>query len=164
MTWYDSRDEPVQETSPVTGTTNTTYDATGQRVSTSTAAGVTSYVYNADGSLEDVNYTSPGSGFASAADVAYTYDADGNRTSMTDGTGTTTYGYDALERVVSVVNGDGLTVGYSYDLDDDRTGMTYPGASGETVSYTFDGAGEERRSLTGTAIGRRLLMTLMEIS
>ena len=110
------------------------YDKDGKCVSQTTAEGVESYTYDADGQLTGVIYpdgtaetfaydavgnrtTANGATYTvndmnqyttisgGAAPVSnLTYDLDGNLTSKTDADGTTTYAYDTLNRLVAVTN------------------------------------------------------------
>lgn len=58
-------------------------------------------------------------------DPIYTYDLNGNRTSMIDPTGQTTYTYNALNRLTSITNNQGLTTSFTYDALGRRTSMTH---------------------------------------
>lgn len=102
-----------------------------------------SYLTNGNGIVTALTYDQMGRlvkrESSNGAVVTYTYDPLGHRTSMTDYTGATTYGYDDLGRLIAVTNGMGLVLSYQYDLNGDETSITYPG--GETIQYTYDGAG-----------------------
>jgi RHS repeat-associated protein len=143
VSWMNSRDEQIQQTAPESGTTTSTYDGDGNLSTQTTSGGTATYTYNGANQVTSIDYSDPGSGFSTTPNVTYTYDADGSRTQMTDGTGTTSYNYDPLERLSSVTNGAGQTVGYSYNSDNQLTQLTYPGASGQNVTYGYDGAGDE---------------------
>jgi RHS repeat-associated protein len=121
------------------GTTTHTYDPAGSLLTTTTAAGTTTYGYDSDYRQTSVEYSATASGYSAPSNVTYTYDDDGNRTQMVDGTGTTTYSYDDLERLSSTTNGADATTSYGYDLDSNVTTRTYPNS--EAVTYTYDGAG-----------------------
>ena len=139
--YVNAAGELIAETQPASGTTSLTYDPAGNLATRTTTAGVATYGYDAANELTAITYSSPATGFPSAANVAYAYNADGERTSMTDGTGTTNYAYDSLGRLSSTTNGEGSAVAYGYDLDNNVTSLTYPG--GHAVTRTYDGAGRE---------------------
>jgi RHS repeat-associated protein len=108
------------------------HDRAGNRTSVKDAEGRTvTMAYDAEGRQTEVAYPD-------SSRVAFTYDGNGNRLSMSDHTGTTAYGYDALDRLVSSVDGFGVEVGYGYDLAGNRTEVVYPGS--RTVSYEYDPA------------------------
>ena len=146
---------------------NYTYDAKGNRLTMTTAAGVTSYGYDALNQLTSVTY--PG-----GRHVTYTYDAAGNRTlvsdngtntaytanslnqytqagagtfgydtggnmtSRIDATGTTTYDYDAENRLVRVATPTNGVFQYTYDALGNRTSVTHDGV---TSRYLHDPIG-----------------------
>ena len=139
MSYFNALDEMIEQTQPAKGTTTDTYDPAGNLSTTTTAAGTTTYGYDADNQETTASYSDTAAGYSTPNNVFYAYDADGNRTEMIDGTGSTTYSYDDLERVNSVTNGADATTGYGYDLDSNVTTLTYPNS--EEVTYTYDGAG-----------------------
>jgi RHS repeat-associated protein len=66
-------------------------------------------------------------------------DANGNRKTVTDPDGlVTTYDYDALNRVGTVTNAQGVTE-YAYDRSSLKTGVNYP--NGTRAEWTYDAAG-----------------------
>ena len=71
--------------------------------------------------------------------VTFSYDLNGNLQQMTDPLGTTTYTYDEKDRVTSVSDPFGKTVGYTYDSAVHRTTLTYPYL--KTVVYDYDSMG-----------------------
>ena len=132
-----------------------------------TAAGVTSYGYNALNQLTGVTY--PGGRHVtyaydaagnrtlvsdSGTNTAYTanslnqytragaatfgYDTDGNMTSRTDTSGTTTYEYDAENRLMRVVTATNGVFQYRYDALGNRTAVTHDGV---TTRYLHDPIG-----------------------
>jgi len=68
--------------------------------------------------------------------VTFTYDLNGQRIGMTDGLGATTWTYDNLNRLISVTDANGNTIGYGYDAVGNRIALTYP--DNKTVSYAYD--------------------------
>ena len=123
-----------------------TYNPDGEVTTVTTAAGTTTYGYDADGEL--ISIATPGS-----PTITYTYDADGNRTSETDGgvttisminnmdevtqAGATTYGYDADGNLVTATAG-GSTTTYSYNDQSQLTGVSGPAG---TFTYQYDALG-----------------------
>ena len=137
---------------------NYTYDAKGNRLTMTTAAGLTSYDYDALNQLTGVTY--PGGRHVTyaydAADnrtvvddtginTAYTanalnqytqvgattlgYDADGNLIRRTDSTGTTTCEYDTESRLVRVVTPANGVFQYTYDALGNRTAVVHDGVT-----------------------------------
>lgn len=52
--------------------------------------------------------------------------------------GTISYWYDAAGRLTQTIDGDGQETDYAYDNAGRLTSSTYAGASGETVTYSYD--------------------------
>ena len=123
-----------------------TYNPDGEVTSMTTAAGTTTYGYDADGEL--ISVAAPG-----GPTRTYTYDADGNRTSQTSGgvttistinnmdevtqAGGTTYVYDADGNLVTATAG-GSTTTYSYNDQSQLTGVSGPAG---TFAYQYDSLG-----------------------
>lgn len=132
---YDAQGRRTTRTDPAQRTTVWKYDPAGRLLSVTDAAGrATSYGYDADNHQTSITYSDRATPNVTAA----TYDAMGRPTSATDGTGTSTWSYNAFGEVSSFTNGAGATVGYDHDAAGNTTTITYPGASGHTVTRTFD--------------------------
>ena len=139
------------------------YDNDGKCVSQTTAEGIESYTYDADGQLTAVAYpdgtnetfaydavgnrrTANGETYTvnelnqytviSSADTVttFTYDLDGNLTSRTGADGTTLYAYDTLNRLIAVTN-ESANIRWSceYDVFGNRTSVTDNGTTTEKV-------------------------------
>jgi RHS repeat-associated protein len=147
---YDSTSELVSTTLPATSaapsgiTTSFTYDAQGNKLTSTDEIGVvTTYTFTPSNLVASISY----SGSAAHA-VSYTYDADGNNTAMTDASGSSSYVYDPFGELISSENGASQTIAYTYDADRDTTAVTYPLPSSaiwpttDTVGYGFDNADE----------------------
>ena len=166
---YDGDNRLVRQTDAVGAVTVYTYDARGNRISTTEAAGTsdartTTYVYDsADRYVETTN----ASGFVTHVDL----DADGNVIARHDAFGTsqervTRFTYDANNRVVSQTDPLGVVTRTTYDAagnvltttvaagtaDARTSSFTYDGnsrettsvdASGTTTTYAYDAAGNE---------------------
>jgi len=119
---FDALNRLYQITDPENGVTQTSYDAHDRPLSvTAPTGGITTYVY--DGFGDVIQESSPNSGI-----TVYYYDNAGNRTKRVAPTGAVTqYTYDALDRVLT---------------------MTFPAATAENVTYTYDQTGH------GYGIGR----------
>jgi len=123
----------------------------------STAVG--SYTYDSDG---DRSGRTLGNGVTSTL----VYDTDDRLTSLSDSFSGTTletfaYGYDAMSRKAYVQRANGLGDVYGYDNSNQITSVQYnctnpataPSSPSQTVSYTYDSAGNRTRvvdSLHGT--------------
>jgi len=137
-----------------------TYDAAGNRLTTTTSAGVTSYQYDGDYRLKKA--TRPGGAY-----TEYWYDEAGNRAKLTDTTGgvakTTTYAYDLNDRLTLVTHPDATTTSYEYDGSGNQLRLVQPSGTtvftydeenrlvgigcpdGSTVEYQYDGQGRRVR-------------------
>ena len=130
------------------------YDEDGRCVSQTTAEGVETYAYDADGQLTAVSYPDGASEtfaydavgnrldytvnelnqYLSGNGATFTYDADGNMTSRTDADGTTTYCYDVLNRLVAVTNlTKSVRWSCEYDVFGNRVSVTDNGVTTERV-------------------------------
>jgi RHS repeat-associated protein len=145
---YDSSSELVSTTSPATSaaplgaTTSYTYDAAGNKLTSTDPNNVTTtWTYTPVGRPATISYSG-----SSAHSVSYSYDASGNKTAMSDATGSSSYIYDPFGELTSAQNGAGQTIGYGYDADGNITGITYPlpatatWANTDTASYGYDEA------------------------
>ncbi len=123
-----------------------TYNPDGEVTTMTTAAGTTTYGYDADGEL--ISVAAPG-----GPTITYSYDADGNRTSQTSGgvtttstinnmdevtqTGATSYGYNADGDLITATAG-GSTTTYSYNDQSELTGVSGPAGA---FTYQYDSLG-----------------------
>jgi RHS repeat-associated protein len=106
------------------------YDALSRITSMTDVTGSTSYTYDPLDRL--LSKTSPGNNNA----ISYTYDGEGNRLTSLDQTGRTiTNTYDALNRLASVQDQNGITT-YQYDANSNKIAVTSP--NGVVEHYTYD--------------------------
>lgn len=152
----------LSATSPDAGTTNLTYDAAGNLITSADTVPVTvTRSYDSLNRLLTVTYPT------SSLNVTYSYDAVdsppgsffniGRRTGMTDLSGTSVYHYDRrglLKREEKTIGSRTYTTGYEYDKAGNRTQLRYPTESpllrqGQ-VDYTYDDA--DRISLVTTQV------------
>ena len=147
-----------QKTDPEGGTTSHTYDAAGNRTSTTAPDGsTTTYTYDASGNMTSMtdsvgrttSYTYSQYGQVTSvtgpqgAITAYRYDPKGNMISITDLTGSVTgYEYDTRGNMTSVTDPAGQTTSFTYDQYGNLSSVTDP--AGATSSFTFDVAGNMR--------------------
>jgi RHS repeat-associated protein len=143
---YDALDHLASTTDPGNHTTTFAYDLAGNLVAkgdpgvsactaTSSAAGCTTYAYDAENRRTGISYHD-----TATADVSFAYDANGRRVTMSDGTGESTWQYDSLGRVTRYTAGSGARVGYGYDASSNVTSIEYPDGAG-MVARQFDSAG-----------------------
>ncbi len=123
---YDADGELTAVTLPSGEKISYTYDALGNRISTTDDSATTTYSTNA---LNN-EYTNVGA-------TIYTYDADGNLTSSSGPAGTTTYSYDAENRLVGV-DSPTQKFTYTYDAMGELVGQTLNGVA---TSYLIDPTG-----------------------
>ncbi|MCW5319220.1 hypothetical protein GTQ43_38205 [Nostoc sp. KVJ3] len=92
---------------------------------------IINYAYDQYGRLDTKSFSN-----RNVAAVSYTYDSITSQiATVTDGRGVTRYGYDNYDRLASITNPDGQTIGYGYDLLGNLTSQT---TSVGTVNYTYD--------------------------
>lgn len=123
---YDQRDRLIEVVSPQ-GTVGYTYDAIGRRTSRTVTGGEV---------------------------TTYTYDKADRINSVTLRGRTATYNYDAAGRLTQKVLPDGIRVSYLYDAADRLISIGYAKGDGtaiETLSYTYDPAGQRISKSLGTS-------------
>ena len=164
---------PPGASTPVNGTTATTYTKLGQQASITDPLGnVTRMTYDQLGDL--AGRTDPG-----GATWTYTYDPAGEQTSVTDPTGaqtqatyndlgqmitstdlvrqgtsaayTTTYGYDAAGDLTSQTSPTGVSGSAAYDAVGEMTSRTDGAGNATTYGYNLDGLLAKVAEPDGTA-------------
>ena len=127
---YDDRGLIKEITDPLLKKTIFTYDAVGRLDKlTDRNLKLTDFGYTPTGKVETIDY-------AADPTVSFAYDNRDNLDTMTDALGLTDYGYDAVNRLTSLTDPNGFTVGYRYDAAGNMDRLTYPG--NKTVTYTYD--------------------------
>jgi RHS repeat-associated protein len=141
----------TQTTYPGGTTESSTYDAEGDRItSTDRANRITSYVYDplkrltktvfADSATTTTGYDSIGE-VKTVTDARgnvtqYSYDAAGHRTQVTDALNhLTSFAYDAVGNQLSMTDANGHTTQYQYDNDNLRTKVIYPDSTADSTAY-----------------------------
>ncbi|MBF6611715.1 MAG: SBBP repeat-containing protein [Chloroflexi bacterium] len=136
---YDDTQRQYLSSDPLGRTTHYRYDVAGRTDRVQDAQGRYTYLYYYNNNeLQTIDYSDP-----STHDVTLGYNSRGLRETMTDGTGTTTFGYDSLNRLTSVLQGNGKAIGYGYDLMGNVTSITYPQAANgqrRTSTRVYDDA------------------------
>jgi len=140
---YDGHGRPATKQEPrETGACSYTYNADDTlNVKTDARGATATYTYNNRRQVTAINYTNPGSVWATP-NVTFGYDEAGNRTSMTDGAGSVSYQYNTISKMTSetrVFTGfNSYTLNYSYNLAGELASMT--DGLGGTVNYNYDSA------------------------
>ncbi|RJQ44181.1 MAG: hypothetical protein C4534_06885 [Gaiellales bacterium] len=119
---------------PMAVVTSYTYDANGNRTSTTDPEGnTTSFDYTA---MNNLRLTTDALGNT----IEHTYDAAGNRTATKDRNGNWTYfGYDRENRLITVEDPEHRVTAYGYDAEGNRATITDPLTN--TVTMSYDGLG-----------------------
>lgn len=129
---YSPRNELIKE-----GSTDYSYDASGNRTKMSNGSNTTTYLYDENG---DANRLIKSQNSASG-DTSYTYDDNGNLTTETTAGKTTQYFYDSDGYFVKAVMPDGSVVEYTYDkvtkLRSTRV-ETKPDQTKSTIKFVWD--------------------------
>lgn len=99
------------------------YDAAGNRIRTIVNGDTTEY------SANNLNQ------YETAGDIVYDYDTDGNLISKTEGDDVTTYEYNNENRLVKVIEPNGIETEYEYDPIGNRIATIY---NGERTEYLVD--------------------------
>ena len=127
---YDALNRLTKTTYPDNSQVTNVYDALGRMTSMTDSTGVTTYTYDALDRL--LTKKSPGTNNT----INYVYDGEGNRLTTLDQNGrTVTNTYDALNRLASVQDQNGIT-SYEYDANSNLLSMTSP--NGVVENYTYD--------------------------
>lgn len=133
---YDALNRRILSVFPDGQTWRYEYDANGNLINEETATGeVIEQQFDALNRVtQRVERSSRGG--AVLRQIEYTYDANNNVINQSEGGQGISYQYDAINRVTSVTDQYGQTVGYGYDKASNRTSLIYPG--GLTVEYQYD--------------------------
>ena len=140
---YDANGNVLTAIDPLNRKTQRTFDALNRLASSVDAAdGTTAESYDAHNrplSVADPN----------GATTAYVYDGFGDVIQeVSPSRGATVYKYDLDGNLVQEVDARGVIANYAYDALDRVVSVTYPGGSGENVTYNYDQSGH------GFGIGR----------
>jgi YD repeat-containing protein len=141
---YDTLSRKTSMTDPDMGSWSYAYDNVGNLTSQTDAKGqIITFSYDALNRLTAKHYpTGP--------DVIYTYDepfspnSKGRLTTVSDASGTTKAFYDKLGRTtktIKTMDGVDYTTETTYDALSRTTSVIYPDPAHETVSYSYDAAG-----------------------
>ncbi|MCK9871004.1 hypothetical protein MRI28_15405 [Nocardiopsis dassonvillei] len=139
--------KPTSVTTPDGDTLEMSYDDAGNLTSAvqeEMDIEVADIRYHSNGLVEQVTD-------ANGNVTSYSYDRAGNMTAMDEPgpMGTTEYGYDALSRVTSVTDGNGVTLEYGYDRLDRIVSISQGGDLLQAIAY--DGNGRQITTHTDQA-------------
>ncbi|MEU6851532.1 RHS repeat-associated core domain-containing protein [Actinacidiphila alni] len=162
--YYDDTAHPGDATRTVDARGNTasiTYDAAGNKTSTTDAANEkTLFGYASSTGLLTSKVTPVGTaaGTTTACTppakgcTTYTHDAWGNVTKTTDALGHTTQAvYDADGNQTSATDGNGKKTVYGYDAADRQTSVTRPDTTKTTTVYNGDGSIQKTTDAAGAS-------------
>ena len=165
---YDNSQRVLSRTTNTGESAGFTYNVADQIATTQDATGTTSYLYDVDGRLAEIDYPT-GASIRYTYDrvgrvlqivtkalttsqenvVSYGYDPAGNLTSIVDPlNGTTTFTYDEVNRCVQRVLPNGVKTVYGYNQRDQITSITHTDGNGvvlASANYTRQGIGEPSR-------------------
>ncbi|WP_435111752.1 RHS repeat-associated core domain-containing protein [Nocardiopsis synnemataformans] len=139
--------KPTSVTTPDGDTLEMSYDDAGNLTSAvqeEMDIEVTDIAYHSNGLVDEVTD-------AGGNTTSYSYDRAGNMTAMDEPgpMGTTEYGYDALSRVTSVTDGNGVRLEYGYDRLDRIVSISQGGDLLQAIDY--DGNGRQVATHTDQA-------------
>ncbi|HWL35055.1 MAG TPA: DUF6531 domain-containing protein [Frankiaceae bacterium] len=121
-----------------------TYDAKGNRLTMTDAAGTASYAYD--------NYDRLLSVTRGTDVLSYTWDATGNVATRTfPGQTADTFTYDDVDRLVSLTRGGAALVTYAYDTAAGKRTATFPNGTVETITTDAAARVAEVKTTTATA-------------
>ncbi len=130
---YDELGRLIKEVDPLGNAASYKYDATGNLVSRTLPDDTTiTYEYDALGRLLAGSYPDGSS-------TTFSYDAEGNLVSAANQHISYQMKHDALGRLIEITDSRNRTISYSLNAAGSRTRMIMP--DGETVDYSYDGAG-----------------------
>ena len=145
-------------TDPKGNITEKIYDKAGRLWKVKTGTETTVYAYYPNGTKKSVTYpdgtiqsysydsknqiislTNKRSNGSTLSYYTYTYDGAGNQLTKTEAKGTTEYSYDALNRLSTVKEPDGMKTSYTYDRAGNRiTEKKEKGNQSGLVQYIYD--------------------------
>lgn len=141
-TQYDVNDNPTASIDGRNYTTQQTYDALNRvKKVIDPSFGETSFTYNAQNQIKTVTD-------ARGNVTTYNYDGLGNLISLVSpDTGTTTFTYDAAGNRTKQTDARGVVTNYTYDALNRIKTITYPAASSENVTFTYDAFSTSNRGV-----------------
>jgi RHS repeat-associated protein len=136
QTWgyaYDKDNNLTQVTDPLSNVRQTAFDALNRVITqTDPLTNTVQYAYNATNNLTELT---DGRSLATPLEV----DGFGEVIQeVSPDRGTRQYWYDADGNLTKWIDGDSEETDFTFDADNRRTGMTFPTASAEDVTYTYD--------------------------
>ncbi len=138
---------PLNTTYTQGGLLKTATDATGTITYTYDNMGRTTKVDNPDGSFVTYAHDNVGNIIevkTPTQTISKTYDALNRLSTVTDAQGITSYTYDAIGRQTQIVYPNGTTTNYVYDSRNRVTSITHKSSGGATLqsfTYTLDAVG-----------------------
>ncbi|MBJ7471704.1 MAG: DUF11 domain-containing protein, partial [Solirubrobacteraceae bacterium] len=152
---FDADDWLLRETNPLGQTTTNTYDANGNRLTTTDAAGNTTR-YEYDAANRVVRTTAPDGGvtqvtrdqFGSTTQITdplgkvqrFEYDARGNQTAQIDALGRVVRSqFDASGNAIAVTDASGATATTTYDASGQLASSAAPGLGTTQLQYDDEG-------------------------
>ncbi|NNF17409.1 MAG: RHS repeat protein, partial [Gammaproteobacteria bacterium] len=125
---YDDRNRVLTRTLDDMSMDTFTWSLTGQRITATSAIGVTTTSYDARDRITGITDHN-------ANELSYAYDLNGNLITLTGPAQATSYTYDGLNRRVQVSDNSGATL-YGYDPNGNQVSITRP--NGSSTAHSLD--------------------------
>ncbi len=142
---YDLTGRMIRASDSIGGTIDRSYDLLDRLIQETTPQGTVTYAY------DDLRRRTSQIVNGQVAQT-YVYDAGSRLTAVSQGNHTVTLGYDAVDRRTSVTYPNGISMALGYDAASQVTSVIHQGPGGliESLSYSFDAAGNRISVLRNT--------------
>lgn len=135
---YDSRNFPLTQSDPETGTTQFEFDDAGNMTARTVGGVRTDFEYDGFNQVKRITFSD------GSPQITRTYWKTGQLRTVGTSDATRTFGYDANDNVLTeqlTIGATTLTASYGYNGNDQMSTVTYP-VSGRVVNYAPDALGQ----------------------